>query len=302
MGVPNISLFASLRAWIEFRSRTWTCPKTRINHDFMVRGWLAVLGEETILRDIEPMDVQRLFLARDNGQRSGSWLNAERESLSGFFAWAIGMGLVDKSPLSASSWPRLDPERKRSAKSRVHVRVTPGIVERILDLALVRYHRIILFIFLTGIRLGEAFEALWKWIEEDPCDPTARILRVPGPNRKPRQETIVILSAAALRVLGKPGLPENRIFAEVGSKIAVQKTLERIGRKIGVEHLSAHQFRRSLATHLLNSGLPLPAVSHQLGWRSPPREVLEFLRESYYLGAEGDEVRQATDRLWKRKR
>jgi integrase/recombinase XerD len=298
MGPSATSLPTVLRAWIDFRSRSWTSPRTATNRKIMVRGWITVLGEDFDVRTISPLDVQRLFLARDNGQRSGATLNGERESLSGFLGWLRDMGIIEANPLSRAAWTVFDPDRKRSPRSRVHVKVTSSIVEQVLDLSLLKYHRILLFIFLTGVRLGEAFTALWRWVETDPRDPASRILRIPGPKRKPRQECIVILSDAAVRILGRPGLPDERIFPEIKTKISVQKTLERIGRKLGIAHLGAHQFRRSLATHLLNSGIPLPAVSHQLGWRSPPREVLELLRESYYLGMEGAEVRRITDRLW----
>ena len=298
MDHPALSLLVSLEKWLEYRSRSWS-HGTEANHRAMARSWANNIGSDILLKSINRINIQQLYLQEDNGTRSGSYLNEERRALRSFFTWAMDMGILEESPVTRASWPVLDPEKKRSSRSRVPVRVTRGILEQILDLALLRYHRLFAFLFLVGTRIGETLALRWRSVEEDPRDPLQWILRVPGPSRKTRHECVVILSPAVRKILGKRGQPDERVFVEAPtSRDTVRSALERIGRKLGIPHLGSHQFRRSLATSLLNAGLPLPALQQQMGWRSPPREVLELLRQSYYLGSDTEQVRRITDSLW----
>lgn len=297
--MPESFTFATaVEKWLQFRARSWSAGSERL-YRLRARGWIIILGEEP-LGVVGPLDVQRLYLARDNGHRSASWLNQERRALRGFFEWARGLALVRENPVTPSSWPRKSSEW-RSNRSRVFVYIDPEMLQRILDLAPLRYHRILLFLYLTALRVGEAMCARWNWVEPDPRDPDGSVLRIPAAVRKQRRGYCVPLGRRALEVLGRRGEPGDRIFAEAPSASAIRQMLLRIGRRIGIERLSPHQFRRSAATALVNSGMPLPAVQRFVGWKASPREWMEMLDEHYYLGLDGPEARAIQDRLHPRR-
>lgn len=299
MGPPTLSLQEALNSWIDYRSRFWSSEGTRYDYALKVRGWIEFLGASTSIENISRVTIQKLFLHRDNGLRSGSWLNEERKSLSSFFKWAVDLGLIAENPVTRAAWPSFDPEKKRSDRSRVKMRFTPRLLDQVLDLSPLRYHRILPFISITGIRVSEALRARVRWLEPDPRNPACWIMRIPGGDRKMRRGSLVILSAHAISILGRAihGDPGDLLFPEAPKASAIRKNFEKVGKILGIRHLGCHQLRRTYSTDLLNAGVPLPAVCNQLGWTSAPREVLELVRNHYYLGADGDQIRRVTDRL-----
>jgi integrase len=291
------SLAEALRDWLEAQSRNWTSPRTRRNFEVMLEAWLAVLDGGLPLAEIGPLEVQKVYLARDNGNRSGAWIDKERATLHAFFNRSIGLGLIEKNPVTKASWPRKGRKGARSKRSRIHILITPEILQRILGVAPFKYASSIVFLYFTGLRLGEFIAARWSWVVPDPQELGSWLLRVPGANRKTRQDCVIILGRRAVEVLGPRGAPDDLLFPEITSGAAYEKMLQTAGEQIGIERLGPHQFRRSCATNLLNQGMPLPQVTRQMGWTQAPREVLEMLRDSYYLGLAGREVRRIADSI-----
>lgn len=293
MGSP-VTLSQALLAWLEFRSRFWTAAGTKANYQLAIRHWLSVLGEDAFLQDISPVDVQRLFLAEDNGKRSGAWVDKSRDMLHQFFAWAVGLRLIAENPVTIAAWPRA--KGKRSDRSRIPVRITSALLEQIVDITKIRYHRLWHLLYLTGVHVGTLLRGRRKWMVEDPK--FGWLLQIPGAARKTRRACVVVLCSRAVEILGTKGDPEDLLFPEAPrSTSTVRQALYRAGRKLGIARLSLHNFRKSYSTALLNSGVPLPAVCNQLGWASAPREALELVQEHYYLGLEADAMRRATDKL-----
>lgn len=289
------SMRSALLLWLESRSRSWTTEKTGRNYRLMLEAWVPFLGGHD-LRTIKPVDVHALYLLRDNGRRSAAWLNKERDTLHAFFTWAIGLDLLDGNPVTSASWPRKKGEGKRK-----FLLIDPGMLEQIIDLLPIRYHRLLVFMYLTALRISEALAATWRWVIMDPRDSSAWILRVPARSTKTRREYTVPLSERAMGILGQRHEDDEHLFAEIRSAHSVRGALQRVGRKLGIEHLSPHQFRRSCATNLANEGMPLPAVQRYVGWKSAPKAWLEMFEHSYYLGQEGSKARSMQERLWPRK-
>jgi integrase len=286
-----------LHTWYDFRSRGWSSPGTAANHRLLLAGWVPIIGG-ILIGAIGPLDVQRLYLARDDRKRSGAWLNKERDTLHAFFAWAVGLGLLSVNPVTSASWPHLDPKKRRSLRSRVFVLIDPPMLQRILDACPARYHRLLVFLFLTALRISEALAARRSWIRADPRDPDQLILAIPDDAPKQRRGYVVPLSGRVRSLLGMLPEGDGRLFAEIGSASTVRHILQRAGKRIGIERLSPHQFRRSCATALCNAGMPLPAVQRFVGWKAAPRDWLQMFEESYYLGLEGSRIRGIQEGLW----
>jgi integrase len=284
-------------SWLDFRARGWTGDRTAHTFRGMVGPWITVLGDLP-MDAIGPVEIQRLYLERDDPVRGRSphTLNAEKTNLSAFFSWAMGLGMCKASPITRHSWPRKD-VHKPGKRSRRHVSIDPKLLRKILDLAPLRYHRFLVFLFLLGLRIGEGLAARWSWVLADPRHPGNWVLSVPGYARKQRRGYIAPISERCMSYLGKRGPEDEAIFPEAPTASGVRQMLTAIGKKLGLPGLAPHQFRRSCATQLVNSGMPLPAVQAVMGWRTPPQEFLDMLQDSYYLGLEGDRAREIQDRL-----
>lgn len=250
------------------------------------------------MRAIGPMEVQRIYLSRDDpaAGRSPVTLNKERDMLRAFFNWAIGMQIIERNPLTREAWPRKDP-KKKGPRSRVHVAIDRPLLDRIIDRAPIRYHRLFLFLFVVGLRISECLAARWIWVQRDPRDPEQWILIVPDAIKQRRGYEIP-LGPTCMQILGPRKGDDERIFAEAPSQSAVKRMLNRIGNRLGIKGLSSHQFRRSCSTGLFNAGMPLPEVQAFMGWRTPPQRWLEELRDSYYLGLGSKRAREIQDRLY----
>lgn len=240
------------------------------------------------------MDIQRLYLALDNGRRSGSWLDKSRDTLRSFWNWAVDLELAAGNPITRASWPRLG-LRKRSSRSRVLTEISAELLDRILDIVPIRQHRVLVFMFLLGLRISEALAARWSWICRDPRAEDLWILVVPD-TIKQRIGYSVPLGSRVLRLLGPRGGDGDRLFPEAPGTSAFRHALQRAGGKLGV-HLSPHQFRRSCATGLIQAGMPLPEVQAVMGWRSPPKDFLDMLRDSYYFRLAASKTREYQDKL-----
>lgn len=289
-----VTFRSAVDQWLVFRARRWTCKGTEANFRAIAAGWVRVLGP-LVLEEIRPLDVQRLYLDLDDGRRSGAWLDKSRDTLRSFWGWAVDLELVVGNPITKHSWPRLG-TKKRSARSRVHIEISVEILERILDLTPIRYHRILLFMWLIGTRISESIKADWSWVIQDSREENFWIIAIPDEAVKQRIGYQIPIGSRILRLLGPR--KEGRLFPEAPkSATTIRHMLSRVGSKIGIR-ISPHQFRRSCATNLANSGMALPMVQRALGWNGLPRNWLKMFEQSYYLGLNGSRFRSIQDSLY----
>lgn len=289
----TVTLSAALRMWIDFRSRSWTSPETSKLYRLFSGGWIKHLGSDTDLRSITAMHVQRLYLSREPGL-SPATLNRERDILRSFFGWARDLGIVAEVPVNRGSWPTRD-EEQHSRRSRVHQEITPGLLEKLLGILPWNSRRIILWLFVSGCRISESLRSEHSWVRDDPLHAGYRIMVIPAGVRKQRREHSIPLGEAALKIIGTG---EGRIFPEAPAASSIRRILRHAAKSLGLPSLSPHNFRRSCATSLLNSGVPLHGVARYMGWRSAPQALFELVRDSYYLGEQADEIRRISDRRW----
>jgi integrase len=174
--------------------------------------------------------------------------NRARATISAFFTWAMGEGLVEANPVIGTNRseekPRervLDPAELRLIWSALRNDDTGAIVK---------------LLMLTGQRAGEIAGLRWSEIRDD-------AIVLPGERTKNHRPHTVPLSQAARGIIAKQQHREGRdlIFGRVGryngwsyGLVALNKRItEVVGRSL--PHWTPHDLRRSFATHAAEIGI-----------------------------------------------
>jgi integrase/recombinase XerD len=140
-------------------------------------------------------------------------------------------------------------------------------IDRIIELASPRYKPIFAIAGYTGCRISEVLKL------------EAKRLDLPGRSitfvkTKTKTDRTVPISPKLEKVLESAQLPsEGFLFPGTGDEGHVVRTsaadeLKKIADDLGLVGVSTHSFRRSLATNLSDSGVPLKTIASVTGHRS----------------------------------
>lgn len=143
----------------------------------------------------------------------------------------------------------------------------------------------------TGMRLGEALGLKWKdisfehgtiFINRAACTRTRELKDEPKTPNSIRtipidEETMSLLKEHFRKTVGNNKIyplktKEYLVFSENGhvlSDDAVRKTVNRILKKAGLDHIRVHDLRHTAASLLIDNGYALPIVALLLGHGSP---------------------------------
>ena len=229
-------------------------------------------------------------VAENSGDRAA---NTVRSSLSSFFAWAMGEGLVDLNPVIGTT--------KREEKTRNRV-LRPE------ELRLVwthaggdQYGAIIKLLALTGARLSEIASLRWSEIHDD------MIVLPPHRVKNGRGHEIFVTTPAREildtqpRRTNRDGTPRDLIFGRTegrpygGWNKAKRQLDERIAQTIGkpLTPFTHHDLRRSFSTHANEIGIAPHIVEACLGHISGFRAGVAG---RYIWAAYRSETRRALER------
>jgi site-specific recombinase XerD len=150
------------------------------------------------------------------------------------------------------------------------------------------------FLHETGLRVSEACRIplqeaeRWPtpppWCRRGSCRRHRAVLRVVG---KGDRERVVVLTPRALRAAATlRAEPRNGHLIGLSDR-GLRAALQRIGEEVGV-HLHPHRFRHTLASELVEAGVPIEIVADMLGhstteitrlyWIASERAKAEALR------------------------
>ncbi len=128
---------------------------------------------------------------------------------------------------------------------------------------------IIEILYTTGIRISELIN-----IEINDVDLTEQFIKVEGKGKKERfvpfdVQTKKLLTTYLFTYRPQFGQTSSWLIVNQHSRQLTRqgcdKILKKYGKKIGIENLSPHMLRHSVATHLLNNGMDLKFVQELLG-------------------------------------
>jgi integrase len=217
--------------------------------------------------------------------------NSMKGSLSGFFVWAIGQGLLDGTDIDTD--PTIGMANAATAGPRMHVPTDAEIVKIWNALRLDDYSDIVRLLVLTLCRLSEVGGLRW-----DEIDFPAGLIRLPAARTKTGVARDVPMSTSVRQIL------ERRHQHADGSRAFVfgtgqggfsgwSRAKRDLDRRAGVTGWTHHDLRRHGSTVMNNEAIALPHVieaclGHAVGDR---------IARTYNLAAYQEQVRAALE-LW----
>lgn len=216
---------------------------------------------ETVNVPVKKMSVfhMRNYLANEKRRGvSDGTLDGVRQVLSAFFGWLHKEGLIQENPIANIG----------AIKSIKKVRKPfSGMdIERMKEVCTCDRDKAIISILLsTGCRISEICA-----LNRDDVDFYKMEILVLGKGDKERVVYIDEITSMMLKryFLQRTDLHEAMFVGKGTERMApggIRRMLKKVEAKSGVENVHPHRFRRTLATNLINRGMPIQEVAAILG-------------------------------------
>ena len=217
--------------------------------------------EEKTLRKITTDDVRNYLMSYQGiNNCSNTTIDNHRRNLSSFFSWLEAEDYILKSPML-----------------RIHKIKTKKVVKKIIsdeDIEILRDNckdirdlAIIDLLYSTGIRVGELVN-----LNKDDVDFENRECIVIGKGNKER--TVYFDARTKLHLMNYLSTRKDNntaLFVSLDKPYdrlnisGVEVRLRKLGKKLGIERIHPHKFRRTMATRAIDKGMPIEQVQQLLG-------------------------------------
>jgi integrase len=189
-------------------------------------------------------------------------LRGMRVSLGRVLSWAVDCGWLEKNPCGGVKLPLAGSKVKRTI-------LTPEQVAAIVNRLHEPYATLVLFLAVSGLRIGEAIAVKWSDFEGDILNIRRRIYEGEvGTTKTESSERGLPIPAPLLERMKKLGDGEwifrARNGAPINPKNAAHRYIRPLVRELGIEIGGWHDFRHTLSTRLLKD-YPTKVVSELLG-------------------------------------
>lgn len=208
--------------------------------------------------DVTTFHIRDYFMHEKRRGIMESTIEGYRCILSSFFGWLLNEGIITRNPCANIGAIKCRKEI-RLPFSKEEIKLIEEHCSTDRDRALVA------FLLSTGCRIGEVYA-----LDIDDVDLRDMECKVLGKGNKERTVYIDDVTRMLLkrylskRTDNKPPLFINK-FGERLGKDGIRYMLNEISRKSGVSNIHPHRFRRTLATNLINRGMPIQEVANVLG-------------------------------------
>jgi integrase/recombinase XerD len=241
---------------------------THLNALRRICQWLVQQRQWQMLDQLQRLDLLAYVDYRLDSGIKASTINAELAVFHGFWRELIereqvlnGAILQVKAPAEASRLPRyLKPEQFQRLQQTLHAQTAQ---DRPRD----RFERAWFYLLAhAGLRISEALN-----LRLADCDLTQRRLRIQAAKGDrdrvvPMTTTLARVLAAYLLVREATATDHLLIHRGTAAKATlISDRLRRLGKKANVEPISPHRLRHTLATLLVNQGMPITSLQKFLG-------------------------------------
>lgn len=225
-----------------------------------VTNLVQTLGKH--IADITTDDIRYyLSIYQEKRKVSKVTINNMRRYFSTFFGWCCDEDIIEKNPM----------RRIKAIKQQKVIKEPFSDVEmeKIRQSAnKVRNRALVEFLYTTGCRVSEVVGININHVDFSKC-----AVVVTGKGNKQREVYITDRAMYWLKMY-LDGRRDNNIALFIGkgckrlNKAGIESVVKNIGKKAGISNVHPHRFRRTLATDLINKGMPIQEVQQLLGHTS----------------------------------
>jgi len=246
------------------------------------------------LADLHKREVNRVI---DPILERGRPIEATRcfQDLRAMFRWAVARGDLDSNPMEGMRMPAISAPRERVLSEDDIAKLWNGLPTTMKGSP--SCQRIIKLCLLTAQRVGEV-----SGIRLDELDLRARTWMIPAARSKNKHAHTVPLSDAAVGIIEESRADARGQFLfpdDVGKGSlradAVSKTITKAQERVGIEHWTAHDLRRTAVTGMAQLGVAPIVLGHVINHRSVTKAGVTLAVHAHY--DYGKEKREALD-LW----
>ncbi len=210
------------------------------------------------VNEITVYHLRSQLMSMRNRKLADKTIENDRAIYSSFFQWLHKEGLISIDPTSNIATIKCE-KKIRLPLSAVDIKRLEECCKNSKDKALIS------FLLATGCRVSEVCK-----MDRENVDFQNLECMVHGKGNKERMVYIDNVTAMLLKRYLKereddnPALFVTRTKKRISQR-CIQVFLKEIGQRAGVENVHPHRFRRTLATNLINHGMPLQEVARVLG-------------------------------------
>ncbi len=203
------------------------------------------------------------FLAEQAQRYTRNTLRGLRVSLSQVLAWGVACDYLSKNPCSGVKLPRAGTKIVRTV-------LTPQQVVDLSERLQEPYATLVLFLAVTGLRIGEAIGIKWSDFDGDVLHICRRVYEgeVDSTKTKGSDRHLPIPKSLLLRMqmLGSDGwVFRSRKGTTINPGNALKRYIRPIAKELGIPLGGWHDFRHTLTTGLLRGHVSAKVVSNILG-------------------------------------
>ncbi|MCM8797414.1 MAG: tyrosine recombinase XerC [Candidatus Omnitrophica bacterium] len=239
---------------------------TLLNYKLDLNAFAKFLGDAE-LEKVDYLTLRKYLSVLKEKNFSGRTINRRLSCLRSFFKFLVREGYLKTNPILTLSSPRM--EKKLPAfmtEEEVSRLIESAFAKNDKDERGLRDRAILETFYSTGLRISELVN-----LNLEDIDFIGGTVKVTGKGRKERVLPIGDTAIASLRsyIDKRKKQSETLFLNKSGKRISCRGVRDIVKKYIGIagikHEVSAHTFRHSFATHLLNRGADLRTVQELLG-------------------------------------
>jgi integrase len=258
----DMTLSEAVRRWEEAVVPTIKGSTANYYRKILRANVLPHFGQQQISA-IGRYDVEK-FLAEQASTYTRNTLRGMRVSLGRVLTWAVDCGWLKVNPCSGVRLPRAT--GKRIVRTVLKPEQVVAIAQRLHE----PYSTLVLLLAVTGLRIGEAIGIKWSDFDGDVLKIQRRIYEREADETKTEDSNRSLPIPASLlerlRALGgNDWIFRSRANTPINPGNALKRYIRPVTKALGIPLGGWHDFRHTLTTGLLRSGVSPKVVSDILG-------------------------------------
>lgn len=257
--VENNNWIRFLEYFIERKRISGKSERTLKLYNLQLKRLLSYLNKN--IEDITENDlVSYLEIYKSTRKVSNVYLDNLRLIMSSFFSWIYSKSLIKLNPASGIEPIKIEKKIKRNFSDEDLENLKIGCKNK-RDLALIE------FLYSTGVRVSEL-----SVLNKNDIDFTNMTIIVYGKGKKEREVYLTPTSCLYLKkYLNSRKDNNNALFVNLKNPYnrltvsGIEQIIRNLGIECGIDNVHPHKFRRTMATNLLNKGMPIEEVKELLG-------------------------------------